>query len=338
MKVTEDVYALPQKLELGENSETIYPVAIDTGEGLVLVDAGLPSELETVRENLSDHGFSLNEVEMLILTHQDFDHCGCAASLLQETEATVLAHTEDAPAIDGREEPLKGEERYEAVDIDIELSGGETITRGGKELEVMHTPGHTPGHVSLILDDLLISGDILNVEETGFAGPRERFTPDMESCVEGLNRLSFQEFSKVHCFHGGTAEKDSGDVRKISESLSSEFKGFQKTATAGPARFLRGDLENQEVGLSVFEIPQGETHGAKQNPEMGHQHETETEIYYFREGSGTFRIGSREESYTEGDAFLVKPYKLRRIDAEAETEVLVAGAPVADGVHEGELD
>ena len=339
MKISDGIYGLSQVLELGEDHrEKIYPVAIEDENGVILVDAGLPGNLDKIRENLEKHGFSLSDVEKLVLTHQDFDHCGCAAELVEETDATVLGHEDDAPAIDGREEPIKGDERYPAVDVDIELIGGETIHADGREIKVMHTSGHTPGHISLLLEDLLISGDILNVEESGFSGPRERFTPDMEEAVEGLNRLSFESFGKVHCFHGGTVEKNSNDVKNIFEKLESEHKGFEKASVDGPARFLRSELENEEVGLSIFQIPEDESHGAQNDPEKGHRHATETEIYYFREGSGTFKIGDEETDYSEGDAFLVKPYKLRRIDAEEDTEIAVAGAPVGDEAEEGEME
>ncbi len=214
MEIIEGVYGLPQTLELGEDHrEEIYPVAIEDDQGLILVDAGLPGNVDKIRENLDEHGFSLEHVEKLVLTHQDFDHCGCAAELVEETGATVFADRDDAPAIDGREDPIKGDERYPAVDVDVELSGGEVIHADGTEIRIVHTPGHTPGHISLLMEDLLISGDMLNVEEDGFAGPRDRFTPDMEQAVQGLNRLSFESFGKTHCFHGGTVEKDSEDVK-----------------------------------------------------------------------------------------------------------------------------
>ncbi len=338
MKIIEGVYGLPQTLELGEDhKEKIYPAAIEDDDGVILVDAGLPGNLDKIRENLEEHGFSLSDVEKLVLTHQDFDHCGCTAELIEETNATVFAHENDAPAIDGREDPIKGDERYPAVDVDVELTGGETIHADGREVKVIHTPGHTPGHISLLVEDLLISADILNVEEDGFSGPRDRFTPDMEEAVEGLNKLSFKDFGKVHCFHGGTVDKNSSDVKKIFEQLESDHRGFEKANVEGPARFLRSELENEEVGLSIFQIPEDQSHGAQNDPEKGHRHATETEIYYFREGSGTFQIGSEEVEYEKDDAFLVKPYKLRRIDAEEETEIAVAGAPVGDEAEEDEF-
>jgi glyoxylase-like metal-dependent hydrolase (beta-lactamase superfamily II) len=337
MEIIEGVYGLPQTLELGDHEEKIYPVAIEDEDGVILVDAGLPGNVDKIRENLDEHGFGLEDVEKLVLTHQDFDHCGCAAELVEETGATVFAHSDDAPAIDGSEDPIKGDERYPAVDVDVELSGGEVFHADGREIRIMHTPGHTPGHISLLLEDLLISGDILNVEKDGFSGPRERFTPDMEEAVQGLNRLSFESFGRVHCFHGGTVEKDSADVEKIFQNLEKDFKGFKKANVDGPARFLRSKLENEEVGLSIFETPAEESHGAKDDPKAGHRHSEQIEIYYFREGSGSFRIGDEISDYSEGDAFLVKPYKLRRIDAEEDTEVVVAGAPVGDEAESGDF-
>ena len=339
MKIIEGVYGLPQILELGEDhKEKIHPVAIEDDDGLILVDAGLPGNLDKIRQNLEQHGFDLSDVEKLVLTHQDFDHCGCAAQLVEETDATVLAHEDDAPAIDGREDPIKGDERYPAVDVDIELSGGEVIHADGREIKVLHTPGHTPGHISLLMEDLLISGDILNVEEDGFAGPRERFTPEMEEATESVHRLSFREYEKVHCFHGGTVEASNEDVKEISDEIGKEFRGFEQVSVEGPVKFLRQQLENEDVGLSVFRIPEGESHGAQNDPEKGHRHSEQTEIYYFQEGSGKFNIGEVSEEYEPGDAFMVKAHKYRRIDADQDTEVFIAGAPVNDKAEEGSLE
>jgi glyoxylase-like metal-dependent hydrolase (beta-lactamase superfamily II) len=337
MKVSNGIYALPQTLELGDQKEEIYPVAVEDQNGLILIDAGLPGNLGKIESNLKKHGFELEDVEKLVLTHQDFDHCGCASKLVDKTGATVYAHRKDAKAIDGREDPIKGDERYPPVHVDVELTGGETIRTQDQDIQIIHTPGHTPGHISLLTDNLLISGDVLNVEETGFSGPRERFTPDMEESVQSLNKLSFREFDKVHCFHGGTVEKDSKDLKQIFENLNQEHPGYQKASVGGPDRFLRSELENEEVGLSIFQIPEGDTHGSQNKPEKGHRHATETEIYYFQEGSGTFNIGGENLEYSQGDAFLVKPYKLRRITADEETEVIVAGAPVGDKAEEGKL-
>jgi glyoxylase-like metal-dependent hydrolase (beta-lactamase superfamily II) len=323
MKIADRIYGLPQTLKLGEQEEEIYPVAVEDDQGLILIDAGLPGNLEIIEENLAEHGFSLEDVEKLILTHQDFDHCGCAAELVKETDVTVFAHEEDAPAIDGREDPIKGEERYPALDVDVELVGGEKIRAGDREMEIIHTPGHTPGQISI------------NVEEDGFSGPRERFTPEMEEATESVHKLSFREYQKVHCFHGGTVEASNEEVKEIGDELGKEFRGFQQVSIEGPVKFLRQELENEDVGLSIFRIAGGESRGAQNDPEKGHRHSEQTEIYYFQEGSGKFNIGEVSEEYEPGDAFMVKAFKYRRIDAEEDTEVFIAGAPVNDEAEEG---
>ena len=338
MKIADGIYGLPQTLKLGEQEEEIYPVAVEDDQGLILIDAGMPGNIGVIEENLQEHGFSLEDVEKLILTHQDFDHCGCAAELVEETDATVFAHEADSPAIDGREQPIKGEERYPALDVDVELVGGEKIRAGDRELEVIHTPGRTPGHISILTEDLLIAGDALNVEEEGFSGPRERFTPDMEEATESVHMLSFREYETVHCFHGGTVEASDEEVKEIGDELGKEFRGFEQVSVEGPVKFLRQELENEDVGLSVFRIAEGESHGAQNDPEAGHRHSEQTEIYYFQEGSGKFNIGNISEEYEPGDAFMVKAFKYRRIDPEEDTEVFIAGAPVNDEAEEGELE
>ena len=334
MKIIDGVYGLPQTLELGDMKEKIYPVAIESSKGLILVDAGLPGNVDKIEENLEDIGYGLQDVEKLILTHQDFDHCGCAADLIEQTGAEVFAHKADSKAIDGREDPIKGDDRYPALDVDVELTGGEVLKPGNKRLEVIHTPGHTPGHISLKTEGLLISGDALNKEDSGLAGPRKRFTPDMEKATESVHRLGFHDFSKIHCFHGGTVEKSNDDVKQIADKLSKQFRGFEKVSAEGPVKFLRQELDNEDVGLSIFTVPEGQSHGAKDDPEAGHRHSEQTEIYYFRSGSGSFKIGDSETEFTSGDAFLVKPYKYRRIDAKEETEVFIAGAPVNDDTEQ----
>jgi glyoxylase-like metal-dependent hydrolase (beta-lactamase superfamily II) len=338
MKIGDGIYGLPQTLKLGEQEEEIYPLAIESDQGLILIDAGLPGKLEVIEENLEEHSFSLEDVEKLILTHQDFDHCGCAAKLVEETDATVFAHEADAPAVDGREQPIKGEERYPALEVDVELVGGEKIKAGDRELEIIHTPGHTQGHVSILTENLLIAGDALNVEVDGFSGPRERFTPDMEEATESVHRLSFRDYENVHCFHGGRVEASEEEVKEIGDELGKGFKGFEQVSVEGPVKFLRQELENEDVGLSVFRIAEGESHGAQDDREKGHRHSEQTEIYYFQEGSGNFNIGGVSEEYEPGDAFMVKAFKYRKIDADEDTEVFIAGAPVNDEAEEGSLE
>jgi len=70
---------------------------------------------------------------------------------------------------------------------------------------VIHTPGHTPGHLSLFVKKakLLIAGDELRVEEGESVGPNESATPDMESANASLRKLTDYQIDYVVCYHGG---------------------------------------------------------------------------------------------------------------------------------------
>jgi glyoxylase-like metal-dependent hydrolase (beta-lactamase superfamily II) len=334
MEITESVYAFPQKLELGDMEEQIHPLGLELEDGLMLVDPGLPGKMGKLEEELEEHGFYLEDVEKVLLTHQDFDHAGVLAELLEKTDATVFAHEADAPAIDGREEPIKGDERYPAARVDVELSGGETFHTEAGELQVLHTPGHTPGHCSLLLDErILFAGDALNVEQSGLAGPRDRFTPDIEEAAHSMHEIAFESFGRTFCFHGGSSEHGADKVREIADEMVEEFDGYVKSSGERGQRFLRREVPNTAVGLSEFSLEAGEAHGSQESPEKGHRHSRQHEIYYFLEGSGQMEIGSETVNYTKGDAVLVHPPKFRRIVAEESTVFVAAGAPVDDGVE-----
>ncbi len=72
-------------------------------------------------------------------------------------------------------------------------------------IEVIHTPGHTPGHLSLFVKKarLLIAGDELRVEEGELVGPSEWATPDTKQASASLRKLTEYQIDYVLCYHGG---------------------------------------------------------------------------------------------------------------------------------------
>ncbi|KAI7258812.1 hypothetical protein KC345_g10474 [Hortaea werneckii] len=84
------------------------------------------------------------------------------------------------------------------------LQDGQRLPWGGGA-EVIHTPGHTPGHISLYIpqEKLLLAADELRVVEGRLAGPMESATPDMPLALQSLNKLSRLPVRNVLCYHGG---------------------------------------------------------------------------------------------------------------------------------------
>ena len=222
-QLTDGVYALTQTLETDEGSRAFHPAAVETDRGLVLLDVGLPGQADALADELADAGFDWSDVWAVLLTHQDGDHAGALATVVDETDAVVFAHETCARYVDGREDPIKGEgERYPPVPVDVELVDGERFRTAAGPMRVVFTPGHAPGHVSLYFPEakLLIAADALTADEDGLQGPSEHFTLDMPEAAESVEYLATLDIETVHCFHGGTVAADSGRIAEIAESLA----------------------------------------------------------------------------------------------------------------------
>lgn len=203
MHLAPGVHDLALSYERGGGKLTIHPAAVETPHGLVLVDVGL--ELSVLRDGLDAHGLDLEAVTGVVLTHQDGDHVAALPALLEETDAWVFAHKEATPYIDGRTELVKGDRRYDPVAVDVELREGVRIRTDAGPMEVVFTPGHAPGHVSLFFPDhgALLAGDAVTAEGGEVAGPNEEFTPDRERALESVEHLASYDIERVLCYHGG---------------------------------------------------------------------------------------------------------------------------------------
>ncbi len=84
------------------------------------------------------------------------------------------------------------------------LDDGEYLPYGGG-IQIIHTPGHTPGHISLYVpaQKLLLAADELLVVEGELVGPAESATPDMPLALKSLEKLTILDIEKVICYHGG---------------------------------------------------------------------------------------------------------------------------------------
>ena len=131
--------------------------------GIALVDPGPSTSLENLREELQRKGFTIADVCQLLLTHIHLDHAGATGSLVRENPAIdVFVHERGAPHMANPQRLLESAGRLygqdmaplwgEFLPVPAErlrvLTGGETISAGGRELQVAYTPGHASHHVA----------------------------------------------------------------------------------------------------------------------------------------------------------------------------------------------
>ncbi len=130
----------------------------------VVIDPG--ADLELIEDALRRHDLT---VELILNTHGHFDHVGANAALKESTGAPLLIHAADVNLLQlaRRQAEAYGLAAEDSPLPDTELRGGEILQFGEQRLEVLHTPGHSPGCVCFYSAGLLVSGDTLFAGSVG---------------------------------------------------------------------------------------------------------------------------------------------------------------------------
>jgi glyoxylase-like metal-dependent hydrolase (beta-lactamase superfamily II) len=195
-------------------------------EGLTLIDSGLPRSHRKILAYLAGIGRRPAEVKRIVITHADLDHYGGLAAVVKASGAQVLAQEDEAQAIAAgamsRPLKLKGFQHWlfslstyvykaEPVHVDRTLSAGEILpVLGG--LEVLATPGHTPGHISLWAParGVLFAGDSLRADKSGLHPSRGINTWDEDLALESA-RAQARLAPAVVCAGHGPVVREPGE-------------------------------------------------------------------------------------------------------------------------------
>ncbi|UCG51315.1 MAG: MBL fold metallo-hydrolase [Candidatus Latescibacterota bacterium] len=190
---------------------------IETASGLVLVDAGSPGKQSKMFRYLEKLG--RDDLRLIIITHAHLDHYGSALAIGRSTDAPIAIHREDADAMAKAETHLglvRGwgkfvertmplVERYlspEPTQADLLLGDGERLDRFGLDAQILHTPGHTPGSLTLLVDGgLAFVGDLASTR--GRPHAQLFYATDWAQLERSLKRVQSHEPRWVYTGHGG---------------------------------------------------------------------------------------------------------------------------------------
>lgn len=147
-----------EPLIVGPLFSNCYIVWDDGVKQGVIIDPG--DDVDIILKKVKELGI---EIEYILATHGHFDHVGAVAPLRRELNVEFLAHKGDFFFIEDGENAARrwGIEIEQPPKPDRFIEDGEKIKVGGFELEVLHTPGHSPGGVSFLYDRMVFGGDTL---------------------------------------------------------------------------------------------------------------------------------------------------------------------------------
>lgn len=203
---------------------------LEGADGPIIVDPGVVDAPTTVyRPFLEAQGWSLEDVSLAVITHADADHHGGNRELREHAPGvTFAAHDADAPLMESVDRIMR--ERYgmfeadhdigydaatrEWLDgmlgpderIDLRLRGGERLALADRDLRVLHTPGHTRGHLALYDPeyDVVLGGDaifgrgVFTVDGDSIQPPPYYRYPEYRDTIELLRTLSPEILSLTH--------------------------------------------------------------------------------------------------------------------------------------------
>lgn len=194
--------------------EREYPSAnmvLIRGERPVLVDPGFGSDLPATEKLLREAGVPPENLRLIINTHYHSDHVGGNSGLQRRYGIPIAAHRWEADLVNRRDREACSAEwldqPVEPYEINSPLSEGDEID-ADVVLQVLHTPGHTLGHVSLYAPDeqVLILGDAVHGDDVAWINPFREGVGALQRALETLDRLAGLPVRRAYSGHGAAIQ------------------------------------------------------------------------------------------------------------------------------------
>jgi len=239
-----DIY----KIQLESNHPAIEPVNLfflPNRDKLVMIDSGdgMSSSVKGLSDKLDNLGFKLEDISIIINTHEHIEHFGGNAAIKEISSAKILAHRLATPFIEdmGRQIPpdielkdlpeeitlfIRGRSmmynNLRTTNVDLRLDGNRSIHIGNYSLKIIHTPGHTKGHICIYEENkrILFAGDLLMEKGTPYIGRLPGQYGDMIDYLKSLQRLKGLKIERLLQSHGAEI---SDPYKKIEDTIQSKL-------------------------------------------------------------------------------------------------------------------
>lgn len=203
------------------------------GESLALVDTGVPGRWQQLADAVREIRRDPAEIRQVAITHHHIDHVGSLAAVVAQTGAQVFAHPAEAPLISGALAPppkvgrsLSSRLRIaltdlvgwtEAVPAKVDHEVVDDVVMAGAGLRVIHTPGHTAGHLAFLhsASGVLFVGDSAANVLRRLSGPIGNHDEDHRAAVASIVKLAQVDCDTICFGHGRVIA--SGGRRRLTE-------------------------------------------------------------------------------------------------------------------------
>ncbi|WP_051313119.1 MBL fold metallo-hydrolase [Sporocytophaga myxococcoides] len=199
----------------------------------VLVDTGVPGSEHRIFRQLEEHNIDKADIGLIIITHGHIDHFGSAAQLKKLLNVPILAHQSDLEAYTSGKADITTlkpnnpqwklfkamikDQRARAFQPDILMKDDTdfSISNWGIRGKVIHTPGHTPGSISIILDngeaiimDMLATGILLGGIMLNSRIKHPPFHDDLRQLKSSFEKVISENGSRYYLGHGGPVSRE----------------------------------------------------------------------------------------------------------------------------------
>ena len=225
----ENIIVLNVKYKFGDIEGIIHPVVLKDNNEMILVDCGYTGFMPIIEDAFKSENLDCNQLTKILITHHDHDHMGALADFKEKyPNIEIIASEIEAPYISGEKKSLRLEQAEELqnnlseeqkefgkafceilksvkpVNVDILVNDGEVMDWCGG-CEIVGTPGHTPGHISLYLKDkrIIITGDAAALENNQRVIANPQFTLDIENANKSISKILDYDAETYICYHGG---------------------------------------------------------------------------------------------------------------------------------------
>jgi glyoxylase-like metal-dependent hydrolase (beta-lactamase superfamily II) len=233
MQIANGIFMIELPVTVMGRTDVIHPTLMCDKDGAILIDTGFPGVFPLICSAMEQHDVSFHKLNTIIITHQDIDHIGSLPTFINETvnKMDVLASEIEKSYIQGEKMLIKItpeaiDQAVNSLPADVSpewrkafrnalenpprgqvnhiLEDGQQLPKCGGII-VIHTPGHTPGHLSLyhIPSKTLIAADALVVSDGQLLGPVPEYAVNYELAMQSLQKFTRFDIKSVICYHGG---------------------------------------------------------------------------------------------------------------------------------------